>query len=143
MPISCTTCSCKPPLCELCFAERLALWGETADAFGTRWGAGLRVTLDVRGQAAPAWPAWESDEAANVRRICSRLVDPLAHSLPERRDQRLVEAFARRCAAAAQAAYTTMTLDEARQHVRDFDMRLPGWRVAAAARIKGGASTAP
>jgi hypothetical protein len=138
VPISCNACSCVPPLCTECFAELLARWGPTADAFGTRWGAGLRVTLDLRGEAPRSWPAWESDAAANVRRICTRIVMPLAHSLPERRDPALVDTFARRCGAAASAAYSTMTLAEARRHVADFDRRLPSWRADVATRIKAG-----
>ena len=124
---SCYTCSCAPPLCQSCFDTLLEAWSGSARAFGWRWGAGLRVTLDRRGEAPRFWPAWESDEAANVRRICARIVAPLANAVPERRDPRLVEAFARICADAAQEAYSTLSIEEARALVADFDRRLPDW----------------
>jgi hypothetical protein len=105
--------------------------------FGWRWGAGLRVTLDHRGEAARPWPVWVSERAANVRRICRGIVAPLANAVPERRDERLVEQFARICAEAAEEAYSTLTIDEARTVVADHDRRFPEWRRDVAHRIRG------
>lgn len=88
----------------------------------------MRITLDQGGTVARSWPEWESDEAANVRRICRRLVEPLANAVPERRDAELVEAFARLCADAAKEAYATLSLDDARAFVADHDRRFPRWK---------------
>jgi hypothetical protein len=125
---TCYTCEGKPPICDGCFAELLTRWSDSARSFGWRWGAGLRVTLDRRGEAPRSWPTWESDDAVNVRRICSRLVGPLANAVAERRDPRLVEAFAKLCAESAEEAYRTLSIAEARAVIADFDHRLPGWR---------------
>lgn len=86
------------------------------------------MSFDHRGEVPRSWPAWDSDGAAGVKRICARLVAPLANSVPERRDPRLVDAFTRICADAAQDAYITLTLEEARAFVADFDRRFPGWK---------------
>ncbi len=102
--------------------------------------AGLRITLDHRGEASKPWPAWDSDRAANVRRICRRIVEPLASTAPERRDARLIDAFARICAAAAAEAYAMPTLDEARGLVADFDRRLPDWSQTLDRRLRDKAS---
>lgn len=123
----CNTCDGRPPVCDDCFDARLAAWSDSARKFGWRWGAGLRITLDRRGEVPKQWPGWDSAEAVNVRRICSRLVEPLAHNVPERRDPRLIAAFAKLCAAAAEEAYGTLTIDEARSLIADFDRRFPGW----------------
>jgi hypothetical protein len=104
----------------------LKRWSGSAQSFGWRWGAGLRVTLDRRGEAQRFWPAWESPAAANVRKICGRLVAPLANTVDDRREPRLVDAFAKLCADAAQEAYSTLTIEDAHAVVADFDRRLPG-----------------
>lgn len=87
----------------------------------------MRVSFDRRGEVPRSWPAWDSPHAAGVRRVCLRLVAPLANAVAERRDARLVEAFAKLCADSAREAYSTLTLDEARLVVADFDRALPGW----------------
>lgn len=129
MPLgTCYACGGNPPVCATCFDELLGRWSANARTFGWRWGAGIRLALDRRGEAHKTWPSWESDAAVNVRKICKRLVAPLANSVPERRDPRLVEAFARICASAAEEAYGTLTLEDARLVVADYDQRHPGWR---------------
>lgn len=137
---SCYTCAGAPPICAECFGEALARWSDSARTFGWRWGAGMRVTLDDRGVVPKSWPEWESDEAVNVRRICTRIVAPFASHRPERRDPRLVAAFARVCAEAAREAYSSLTIDEARLLVADFDRRLPSWRSDVARRIRDDAA---
>lgn len=96
--------------------------------FGHRWGATVLLAVSHRdGKPAP-WPAWDNDRATRVRETCRAMVAPLAHSLPERRDDRLVEAFAMICAEAAAEAYATLRIDDARILVDEHDRRFPNWR---------------
>lgn len=96
--------------------------------FGERWGAAVLLSVRSRAGAADPWPAWESERATRVRDTCRAIVAPLAHSLPERRDSRLVEAFAVICAAAAAEAYASLSAKEAQALVEEHDRRFPGWR---------------
>jgi hypothetical protein len=138
--VACFTCGRVAPLCPACIQDRLELWGPTAREFGWRWGSGLRVTMDQSGEARP-WPAWWSDEAAKVRRYCRRIVLPLAggHAdAPDRADVLLTEFLAFVCGAAAAEAYSTLSVDEARRLVADYDRRHPQWRRLVAERLKAG-----
>lgn len=125
---TCYGCGGVPPICDECFDMRMTRWSDSARTFGHRWGALLRVALDHHGTVSRAWPAWDTDRAKNVREMCRRMVGPLAHAVTERRDERLVEAFAEICAAAAEEAYRDLSLDEARLILADQDRRFPGWR---------------
>lgn len=136
---TCYVCNGRPPICDACFDEMRERWRDSARMFGFRWGAGLRISLDHGGQVLKSWPPWESERAMNVRRICRRIVEPLASTVPDRRDARLVEAFARICASAAEESFTTLALDEARMIVADFDRRFPAWSAAVARRVRGNA----
>ncbi|MBE7449184.1 MAG: hypothetical protein HS111_09890 [Kofleriaceae bacterium] len=134
---SCYTCQGVPPICPECINELSERWNSSARAFGWRWGARLRITMDVRGEASRSWPAWESEPATDLRRICRKIVEPLASAVPERRDPRLVEIFARVCASAAREAYLGLTLEEAREVVADWDRRFPTWQRDLIQRLRG------
>jgi hypothetical protein len=95
------------------------------------------VVLDTRGQVDRTWPDYDSDAATNLRRICRKIVEPLAGSVPERRDARLVELFAKVCAAAAKDAFLELSLDEARLVVVDWDRRFPTWQRDLLQRLRG------
>lgn len=108
-------------------ATLLDRWRGSARMFGQRWGAAVLLAVQRRGATAERWPPWESDRATRLRQTCRMMVSPLAHSLPERRDSRLVEAFAVICAEAAAEAYATLSVDDARTLIDDHDRRFPNW----------------
>jgi hypothetical protein len=137
---TCYTCQGVPPICTECIQELAERWNSSARAFGWRWGARLRVVLDLRGEVNRSWPDYDSDEAANHRRICRKIVEPLAGSVPERRDVRLVDLFARVCAKAAKEAFLELSFEEARLVVAAWDRRFPTWQRDLIERLRGAAS---
>jgi hypothetical protein len=133
---SCYTCNGVPPICPECIQQLSERWASSARAFGWRWGARLRITMDVRGDADRSWPAWEGESARNLRRICRKIVEPLASTVPEPRDERIVEIFAHVCAAAGKDAYHELTLEDARMVVTDWDRRFPTWQSDLIQRLR-------
>ena len=122
---TCYACQGRPPRCGACVQLLIERWRDNARMFGKRWGAGLVVARARANRPADEWPAWGSDRARRVRRACRRIASPLASTVPERRDPRLVEAFAKICAEAAAEAYTGLSLADARALITAHDRQHP------------------
>jgi hypothetical protein len=95
--LECSDCGGRAPLCDECHRDIMFTLAGTAWVRGRRWGESLNRIMP---RPLAPWPAYDSDRAAKLQRICRRKVDDLA-----RGDERTLDALARRVAVGAEAGY--------------------------------------